>query len=100
MFKDPNNFIYVHILQIKTKFLEIYFFQNYTMGSNTAPELVLSEDPDSHILNVIFNIIQVAIGRSMMLIIAPALNQAVQNLERSIPHFIILRLRAVVNHFT
>jgi len=70
------------------------------MGSNIAPELASLEDPASHMLNVIFKIMIIAIGKSIMLIITPALNQAVQNLERSIPHFIILRLKAVVNHFT
>lgn len=74
-------------------------FSKYTIGSNTAPELALLEDPANHILNVIFKIIITAIGNNIMLMMTPALNQAVQNLERSIPHFIILRLKAVVNHF-
>lgn len=69
------------------------------MGSNIAPELASLEDPDIHILNVIFNMIIIAIGKSIMLIKAPALNQAVQNLDQSTLHFIILRLKAVVNHF-
>lgn len=70
------------------------------MGSNKGSELVLSRDgPLDHILNVILKITIIAIGKIMTLIITPALNQAVQNLERPMPHLIILRLNAVVNHF-
>ena len=70
------------------------------MGSNKGSELELSRDgPLDQILNVILNITIIAMGKIMTLIITPALNQAVQNLERSMPHLIILRLNAVVNHF-
>lgn len=70
------------------------------MGSNTIPELASFEDEPLaiHMVNVIFKMRIIASGKSTMLIMTPALNQAFQNLERSIPHFMILRLKAVVNH--